>query len=65
VGGAVVEFRAEAFNVFNHPNLGNPPLVGRTATVGSTSFGIITATRLPTGDAGSARQLQFALKVLF
>ena len=65
VGGAVVEFRAEAFNVFNHPNLGNPPLAGRTATVGSTSFGIITATRLPTGDAGSARQLQFALKVLF
>jgi Carboxypeptidase regulatory-like domain/TonB dependent receptor len=65
VGGAVVEFRAEAFNVFNHPNLGNPPLAGRTATVGSTSFGIITATRLPTGDAGSARQLQFALKLLF
>jgi hypothetical protein len=33
--------------------------------VGSTSFGIITATRLPTGDAGSARQLQLALKLLF
>jgi hypothetical protein len=65
VGGATVEFRAEAFNVFNHPNLGNPPLAGRTATVGSTSFGIITGTRLPTGDSGSARQLQFALKVLF
>ena len=36
VGGATLELRAEAFNVFNHPNLGNP---GRIASVGSTSFG--------------------------
>lgn len=64
VGGASVEFRAEAFNVFNRPNFGFP-LAARTATVGSTSFGVITATRLPTGDSGSARQLQFAMKVLF
>jgi hypothetical protein len=64
VAGATVEFRAEAFNIFNHPNLGFP-LAARTATVGSTSFGVITATRLPTGDSGSARQLQFAMKVLF
>jgi hypothetical protein len=62
VGGATVEFRAEAFNVFNHPNLGQP---GRIATVGSTSLGVITQTRLPTGDSGSARQLQFALKLMF
>jgi hypothetical protein len=65
VGPTTVEFRVEAFNVFNHPNLGNPALAGRTATVGSTSFGIITNTRLPTGDSGSARQIQFALKLLF
>ena len=64
MAGATVEFRAEAFNIFNHPNLGFP-LAARTATVGSTSFGVITATRLPTGDSGSARQLQFAMKVLF
>ncbi len=62
VGGATVEFRAEAFNVFNHPNLANP---GRIASVGSTSFGLITSTRLPTGDSGSSRQVQFALKLLF
>ena len=61
-GGATLELRAEAFNVFNHPNLANP---GRVASVGSTSFGAITATRLPTGDSGSARQIQFAAKVLF
>jgi hypothetical protein len=62
IGGATVEFRAEAFDVFNHPNLGQP---GRIATVGSTSFGVITNTRFGTGDSGSARQLQFALKLLF
>jgi hypothetical protein len=62
VAGATMELRAEAFNVFNHPNLGNP---GRVASVGSTSFGLITATRLPTGDSGSSRQIQFAVKVLF
>jgi len=64
VGGTTVELRAEAYNVFNHPNFGFP-LAARTATVGSTSFGVITNTRLPTGDSGSARQIQFAMKVLF
>jgi hypothetical protein len=33
--------------------------------VGSTSFGIITNTRFPTGDSGSSRQMQFALKYKF
>jgi len=32
---------------------------GRTALVGSTAFGVITSTRFPTGDSGSARQVQF------
>ena len=64
LGPTTLEFRAEAYNIFNHPNLGFP-LAARTATVGSTSFAVITNTRLPTGDSGSARQVQFALKVLF
>jgi hypothetical protein len=61
-GSARLQFRIEAFNIFNQANLGLP---GRVAAVGSTSFGVITNTRFPTGDSGSARQVQFALKVLF
>jgi len=61
-GNARVQLRLEVFNVFNQANLGLP---GRIATVGSTSFGVITATRFPTGDSGSARQVQFAVKILF
>jgi hypothetical protein len=62
VGGARLQFRAEIFNLFNQANLGLP---GRIAAPGSTSFGVITNTRFPTGDSGSARQVQFAMKVLF
>jgi outer membrane receptor protein involved in Fe transport len=57
-----VQFRAEFFDIFNHANFGQP---GRTAQPGSTTFGVITNTRFSTGDSGSSRQIQFALKLLF
>ena len=57
-----VQFRAEFFDLFNHANFGQP---GRTAQVGSTTFGVITSTRFATGDSGSSRQVQFALKLIF
>jgi carboxypeptidase family protein len=57
-----VQFRAEAFDLFNHANFGQP---GRVAQVGSTTFGVISNTRFPTGDSGSSRQIQFALKLIF
>ena len=61
-GAAHVQLRVEVFNLFNQSNLGQP---GRIASVGSTSFGVISNTRFPTGDSGSARQVQFAAKFLF
>jgi Carboxypeptidase regulatory-like domain len=60
------EFRVEAFNILNHPNFAQPitpGFIGASTTAGT--FGQLTATRFPTGDAGSSRQLQFALKVVF
>ncbi len=56
------EFRVETFDLFNHPNFANP---GLAAQLNSTTFGVIRATRGPGGDAGSARQIQFAMKLIF
>lgn len=54
-----LQFRAEFFDVFNHANLGQPGNV-----VGSPAFGRITNTRFPTGESGSSRQIQFALRLI-
>ena len=55
-----LQFRAEFFDLFNHANFGPPGNV-----VGTPAFGRITATRFPTGESGSSRQIQFGLKLLF
>jgi len=56
----LAQFRTEFFDVFNHANFGQPGNV-----VGTPNFGRITNTRFPTGESGSSRQVQFALKLVF
>jgi hypothetical protein len=55
-----VQFRVELFDLFNHTNFCQPGNV-----VGSPNFGRITSTRFPTGESGSSRQVQFAIKLIF
>ena len=59
-GRVMMQFRVDAFDVFNHPNFGPPGNL-----VGSPTFGRITRTRLPTGEAGSSRQIQLAVRLSF
>jgi hypothetical protein len=61
-GTARAQLRLEVFNLFDQANFGQP---GRIAIPGSAAFGQITNTRFPTGDSGSARQVQLAVKFLF
>src|SRR5215813_11806732 len=59
-GWVRAQFRAEIFDLFNHANFGPPGNV-----VGTPAFGVITSTRFPTGESGSSRQIQFAVKISF
>jgi hypothetical protein len=65
-----VQFRADAFDLTNHPNYGQPARAYNPRTINGVpnvddTFGIISSTRFPTGDSGSSRQLQLALKLQF
>ena len=55
-----LEFRAEFFNVFNHPAFAEPD-----TTLGTPGFGEIFNTLGRTLGAGTSRQIQFGLKFSF
>jgi len=66
-----VQFRADAFDLLNHPNFGQPTALPGTLSGAPfpggavTTFATVSNTRFPGGDSGSSRQLQLALKVQF
>lgn len=68
-----LRFRAEFFNLFNHPNFGNPtnvltsPLFGRSTQTLANSLGSGGANGgfNPLYQLGGPRSIQFALKLQF
>ncbi|MFT4113654.1 MAG: carboxypeptidase-like regulatory domain-containing protein [Silvibacterium sp.] len=61
-----LKFRADAFNVFNHPNFETPSFQNNMSLVASPNeFGVIPGTVVPNGADESARVLQGALRLEF
>jgi hypothetical protein len=68
-----LRFQAEFFNIFNHPNFGNPisvltsPLFGRSTQILANSLGSGGANGgfNPLYQIGGPRSIQFALKIQF
>ena len=60
--GAHLEFRAEAFNVLNHPMFGVP---SRTSAVVFNAIGSPVSSQILTTTSVDERELQFGLKLIF
>ena len=56
---AMVQFRAELFNLFNRTNFGTPNAILFSNGAISSTAGLITST------ATTSRQIQFGLKLIF
>ena len=56
-----INFRAEAYNVFNHPNFGGPA----TNVLTPTTFGKFSTTLGTQNGSTSARTMQLALRYEF
>ncbi|HYP25472.1 MAG TPA: TonB-dependent receptor [Blastocatellia bacterium] len=65
-----VQFRAEFFNILNHPNFANPAILFTNDLSFPESFGLVTATpdvagANPVIGSGGPRNIQFGLKIRF
>ena len=62
-----LQLRAEAFNIFNHPNFGSintnlgQPTFGQASSTLANSLGVMS----PLNQMGGPRSLQFAIKFVF
>jgi len=62
------EFRAECYNLFNHPHFANPGDIGAQSPgnqIGNQVFGVMTSTVGQPDGTTSARQMQVAVKLTF
>lgn len=68
-----IQFRAEAFNVFNHPSAANPAasighdssLIAQPTFLSVTGFGTVTGVQQVPGSVSGARVLSLAGKIVF
>jgi hypothetical protein len=66
-----LEFRAELFNIFNHPQYGlpqsdiSPYLAGEQGVFGSIIQTVNTTTPVSPVGTGTPREIQFVLRVAF
>lgn len=71
--GTSLQFRADFFNIFNHPNFSNPIGnvslpgfdVSRTMLGRRLGSGGVTGGLSPLFQIGGPRSIQFALKIIF
>ena len=67
--GISAEFRAESFNIFNHPAFAQPS-TNVTCSATTCNFGLVSATpdvaaTNPVLGSGGARRFQFGVKLIF
>jgi hypothetical protein len=60
-----IEFRSEAFNIFNHPQYGLPRAIFGVSGFGSINQTVNTTTPVSPVGSGTPREMQFALKLVF
>ena len=60
-----MQFRAEFFNVFNHPQYGLPQATFNASGFGDIITGVNTNTPVSPVGTGTPREIQFAVRFAF